>query len=88
MNKIICIEIEPYGLIGFAKNYNHAIRWLIRHNYLNSSSPIEQEQEQDFKTPFQIFGENWKEEILKLSIEEFNDLFYYNDYHLSEREVV
>lgn len=87
MEKVICIEVEPHGTMGLAKNYNHAIRWLIKNNYLNSFSFFWQEQEQDLKTLPQMLGENWQEEILKLSIEEFNDLFY-NNYYLLEREVV
>lgn len=87
MKKVICIEIEPHGVMGLAKNYNHAIHWLIKNSYLNSFSFFWQEQEQDLKTLPQLLGENWQEEILKLSIEEFNDLFY-NNYYLLEREVV
>lgn len=87
MEKVICIEVEPFGIIKVAKNYNQAIGWLIKNRYLNNFSYFWQRQKQDFETLPQMFGKNWQEKIFKFSIEEFNSLFYGN-YCLLESEVV
>lgn len=80
--KVICIYEDNHNLIGIAKDYTFAIKYLIEETNRLDENEI---TDKDISV-YGIFGENWVESIYDLGIWEFNDVFF-GRFSLEEREV-
>jgi len=68
---VICIYEDNHGLIGIAKDYTSAIKYLI-----DGTDWLDEDEITDEGLSVgEKFGENWKESIYNLGIKEFNDIF-------------
>ena len=69
--KVICVYEDNHGLIGIAKDYTSAIKYLIEETHWLD----ENEMTDEGLFVGEKFGENWAELIYNLKIQEFNDIF-------------
>lgn len=82
--KVIGINTEWDGLVGLATNYENAVKYLIKENWLDENFLM-----WDYDVTIKKFledEEDWKECILGWGIKTFNDLFE-NSFLLEEMEV-
>lgn len=77
MEKVIVIEEENHGFIAVAKSYNHAVRWLIKEQWITEDSYA---SEDEMLTVKERFGDDWQNVLLSFSLDEFNDRFFGNVY--------
>lgn len=80
--KVICIYEVDHGVIGIAKNYESAIKFLVEKECWINMYEVTDEG----YTMYEKFGVNWLESIYYLGIKKFNDVFF-NRYFLREMEV-
>lgn len=77
MEKVIVIEEENHGFIAVAKSYNHAVRWLIKEQWITEDSYA---SEDEMLTVKERFGDDWQNVLLSFSLDDFNDRFFGNVY--------
>lgn len=77
MEKVIVIEEENHGFIAVAKSYNHAVRWLIKKQWITEDSYA---SEDEMLTVKERFGDDWQNVLLSFSLDDFNDRFFGNVY--------
>lgn len=86
--KVIGINTEWDGFIGLATNYENAIKYLIKENWLDENFLMWDYDREEYVTveKFLEDEEDWKKCVLNWGIETFNDLFEGN-FFLEEVEV-
>lgn len=77
MEKVIVIEEENHGFIAVAKSYNHAVRWLIKEQWITEDSYASKDK---MLTVKERFGDDWQNVLLSFSLDDFNDRFFGNVY--------
>lgn len=81
--KIIVIDEECHGVIGYTMNKRAAKQFLIDTDWVDEHSKLWNEEEQKWKSLEELYGGNWSEEFLNFTDEQMEDLGYY----LQEEEV-
>ena len=81
--KIIVIDEECHGAIGYAMNKRAAKQFLIDTDWVSEHSTRWSEEKQKWESLEEVYGENWSEEFLNFTEEQMEDMGYY----LQEEEV-
>lgn len=83
--KVIVIEEEDHGMIGVAKDVKSAVHFLIKDCWIGEDDSLETVLG-TWDTISDIFGENWKNILLNMSIDRFN--CYFDGWiHFTEEEI-
>ena len=75
MKNIIVISEENHGIIGFAKNLLSAISYLIINDWITEDTTFFYEEWGEEFSLEDYFGNEWRAEILKMSLSDFNKFF-------------
>lgn len=70
---IVVINEENHGLLGVAKDYDSAIDFLVRDDWLGGFTEMWDEYRDEWVSLEKSFGSNWIFVISKWSIDTFND---------------
>ena len=70
---VVVIDEENHGFLGVAKDYDSAIDFLVKNNWLDQSTMIWDEYKEEWVSLEKSFGSNWISIISKWSIDAFND---------------
>lgn len=81
--KIIVIDEECHGIIGYAMNKRAAKQYLIDTDWISEHSELWNEEKQEWESLAELYGENWLETFLNFTEEQMEDMGYY----LHEEEV-
>lgn len=81
--KVIVINEDHHGDIGFAVNYNYAIDFLVKKDWLNENTGV-WINHHGFLLK-EVFSD-WEKEIKNWNIKKFND-FFLNSFYLKEVEI-
>lgn len=81
---VYLIDEENHGSIGVAATREAAIDWLIKTDWITEVSDFWNDKEKDYVTVKELFGEHWKEELLKQNDLFFEGSFYFTSYELIE----
>lgn len=79
MRQIVIISEECHGTIGAASTFEKAKQFLLESGWVNKlwcgymGAPL-----------IEIFGENWQENFLELSEEDFDGSFYFSEMDFME----
>lgn len=73
--KVILIHEDNHGLIGVAKDYQSAIAFLVKHDWLNGVCDFWDEKNSKWVLVQNHFGDNWQTIFENLSLKEFNQLW-------------
>lgn len=73
--KVILIHEDNHGLIGVAKDYQSAITFLVKHDWLNGVCDFWDEENSKWVLVQNHFGDNWQTIFENLSLKEFNQLW-------------
>ena len=74
MKQIVIISEEGHGIIGAASNFEKAKQFLLENGWVDEfwcgymGAPL-----------IEIFGENWQENFLELSKDDFDETFYFSE---------
>lgn len=71
--KVVVIYEENHGFIGLAKDYNAALDFLMGNNWLDGSTEIWSDDEDDWTRLDKFYGPNWMFIIREWNIDHFND---------------
>ena len=71
--KVVVIYEENHGFIGLAKDYDAAIDFLMEEGWLDGSTEIRSNDEDNWVRLDQLYGPNWMFIIGKWNIDRFND---------------
>jgi hypothetical protein len=86
MNKVYCVYEDSHGMIGVAKDFSSAVNGLIDEGWLNGhTETFDDEHECGFSVKYRL-GENWVNEIKKMSIFDFN-IFFEGVLWISDMEI-
>ena len=72
---VIRIVEDEHGFLAIAKNYKAAIHYLIDHYWLDDNSEIWDENTHNWVNIKEVLGENWKDKVYQLSLDEFFNYF-------------
>ena len=75
MESIIVISEDNHGIIGFAKDLFSAVSYLIINDWITEDTTFFYEEWGEEFTLNDYFGNDWKAEILKMSLKDFNKFF-------------
>lgn len=81
---VTIIKEESHGLIGVAKDRETAINYLIQTDWINSNTDFYDKEKEKFLSLKEMFGESWKEEIVKQNDDFFEGSFYFSEKNLIE----
>lgn len=90
---VIVINEDNHGDIGIALNYYHAIKWLIGEQWIDDSTEIWSNPDEDgiypsWTTIKEMFGEDWTDMMLdEWDMNKFND-FWRSSFYLREVEII
>lgn len=90
MKTVILIDEENHGLIGVAKDYKSALIFLFNECWINDYTDIcvgDNEYSFDWKEISEVFGKDWRDEMLKWDISDFNK-HWDGSFHLFVEEVI
>lgn len=80
MKQIVFISEECHGTIGAASNFYKAKQFLLESGWVNEFWEYCPPNSRFYDVPIkEYFGENWQEEFLKLSEEDFDGSFYFSE---------
>lgn len=86
MKNIIVISEDNHGIIGFAKDLFSAVSYLIKNDWITKNTTFFYEEWGEEFSLDDYFGNEWKAEILKMSLKDFNE-FFDDRFLLTEEEV-
>lgn len=75
MESIIIISEDSHGIIGFAKDLFSAVSYLIKNDWITKDTTFFYEEWGEEFSLDDYFGNEWKTEILKMSLKDFNKFF-------------
>jgi hypothetical protein len=84
MKQIVIIGEESHGTIGAASNFYKAKLFLLESGWLGEHTDFWDDKERDWKSPSELFGENWQEEILAQDEGFFEGNFYFREMDFME----
>lgn len=86
---LISIEEEYHGIIGYASSVERAIDFLIDKNYVYQHTAVYDYEAEDWKCVQEVFGENWKDSLKEMSLDDLNRIFdgYFYFYDKVELEI-
>lgn len=67
------IAEDDHGFLAIAKNYRSAIHYLIEHEWLNGHS--EAWNGEDWVNIKEALGEDWKDKVYEMSLDDFVNYF-------------
>jgi hypothetical protein len=73
--EITVISEECHGMIGIAANYSEAIKWLVDTAWIYGGMDIWYEDK--WQTIEQVFGNDWKEHLDRITEEHLDGCFYF-----------
>lgn len=79
MKKVIVIGEECHGTIGVASDFKKAKLFLLKSGWLGEHTDIWDDEKEEWKSPSELFGENWQEEILAQEKGFFEGTFYFRE---------
>ena len=82
MKKIIIIMEESHGTIGAAATFEAAKRFIIEKEWLTEMDFVYHNHEE--VNVKELFGENWKEEVMKKDKAWFDGMFYFYEMDFME----
>ena len=81
---VICMFEEDHGCIGIAKDYNSAIHFLLRNDWLNvTCTVIDKNNEEGYIDD--VYGNNWRTVVASWDIQTFNQNVI--SFRLKEKEI-
>lgn len=83
--KIILVNEECHGLIGVAKDYSAAVRFLIDKDWLNDYTEI-WVRDGDYRRLIDVLGEDWADKMTNWGLDNFND-FWDGSFCLEEEDL-
>lgn len=85
---VIVINEDSHGMIGIAKNYYNAARWLIKQHWIDNLTDCWDDSTNKWRPIEEILGKDWQEIITDYwNIEKFNN-FFENSFYLEPLEVI
>ena len=79
MRKIVFITEEYYGTIGAASNFYKAKQFLLESGWVDEFWLFCPPGADEYIPIKEYFGENWQEEFLELSEDDFDGMFYFSE---------
>lgn len=80
IKKVIIICEENLGTIGVAVDLESAIRWLIQKDWITAYTKFWVDNRR--QSPLEMFGDRWRESIVKQKEEFFDGNFYFYEEEL------
>lgn len=85
---VIVINEDSHGMIGVAKNYYSAVKWLITNQWISNFTDCWDNSIHNWRPIEEILGKDWQEIIVdSWDIEKFND-FFEDSFYLEPLEVI
>ena len=87
MEKVIVIYYPEDSIIGIAKDYKSAVKFLIKNYWINGNDEVAGD-DGDFGRLDEVLGDAWQDVLInEWDIQNFNDFFFYN-FELKEIELI
>lgn len=81
--KVIVVNEESHGFLCVAKDFQSAVDYLIKDYWLHEATEIYNDAKSEWMRLDEFYGEDWEEEVRRLTrkgFEElFNEIFYLED---------
>lgn len=84
--KVILVHEDNHGLIGIAKDYQSALAFLVKHDWLNGLCEFWDDENSEWVSIQNYFGDNWQTVLEELTLKDFN-LLWEGCFTLEEAEV-
>lgn len=74
---VTCVIEDSHGLIGIAANERAAKQMLIDTDWVNEHSQLWIQEEDEWCSLLEMYGENWLEEFLNFTKDQLEDMDYF-----------
>lgn len=86
MQKVIVVSEEKHGVLCVAKDFQSAVDYLIKDCWVTEETQVYNEVKYEWMCLDEFYGEDWEEEVRRLTREDFEELFD-ESFYLEDEEV-